>query len=512
MFVKGKSIIGRAFKLLIFLLIGALLFVALNLIFTPKWRSTWRSTDTITGFYTLEPNSIDTVILGSSQVITGVSPLQLYQEAGIRSYALGTERQPMLASYYLLLDALRTQPKIKTVVLEVTELFPQCNEPSYRKVFDFMYPSQVKWEGIQDHIQWAKKQDPETAPKLINYLFPVFSYHDRWKELNQDDFTYFLQDRKFLTRGFSIQPKKGAKDPGYEALDIDNLTGFATPDEEALHFLKATISLCQKRNISLLLLKTTRSDWSLEQFNTVLDLSKEYGVSYLDFNTPHRLSSIGFDYSKDILKGSETHLNLNGAGKETAYLADYLTENFPVSDMRGDKSSAQLDRDLVSYRQLCEDARLTQITDWRSYLSRLYRDRYSLLVSVYPDEKLRPTADNSPKAFQRALTQLGLDPRICEGGHYVAALEGGRVLAETWSEEPVEQSATLRDGTYCSLSCDGYSAITAVCSIMLNRVEYVLPKTPGIQIVVYNHETGQIVDTVALQLSAGEDAEIQMER
>ena len=510
--MKGKSIIGRAFKLLIFLLIGALLFAALNLILTPKWRGTWRSTDTITGFYALEPDSIDTLILGSSQVITGVSPLQLYEEAGIRSYALGTERQPMLGSYYLLQDALRTQTKIKAVVLEVTELFPQCNEPAYRKVFDFMYPSQVKWEGIQEHIQWERKKDPETAPKLLNYALPILSYHDRWRELNRDDFTYFLEDRKFLTRGFSIQPKQGAKDPGYEALSIKDVTSSATPDEEAMHYLNAIITLCQKRNISLLLLKTTRSDWSLEQFNTVWELSKELNVSYLDFNTPHRLSSIGFDYTRDILKGSETHLNLYGASKETAYLADFLTDNFPVADMRGDKSSAELDRDLITYHQLCDDARLTQITDWHSYLSRLYRDRYSLLVSVFPDENLRPTMENSPKSFQRSLSQLGLDPRICEGGHYVAVLEGGKVLAEQWSEEPVEQSATLKDGSYCSLSCDGFSAITAVCSIKLNQVEQTQEKTPGIQIVVYNHETGQVVDTVALQFSNKKDAGIQIVR
>ena len=510
--MKGKSIIGRAFKLLIFLLIGAILFGALNLIFTPKWRGTWRSTDTITGFYALEPESIDTVILGSSQVITGVSPLQLYEEAGIRAYDLGTERQPMLASYYLLREALRTQPKVRTVVLEVTELFPQCNEPAYRKVFDFMYPSQIKWEGIREHIRWAQKTDPETAPKLINYIFPVFTYHDRWKELNQDDFTYFREDRKFLTRGFSIQAKQGAKDPGYEALPIDSLNESATPDEEALYFLESIISLCQKRNLSLLLLKTTRSDWSLEQFNTVLELSKEHGVSYLDFNTPHRLSCIGFDYSRDMLKGSETHLNLNGAGKETAYLADFLCDTFPMTDMRGEKSSAGLDRDLIAYHRLCDDARLTQINDWRSYLSRLSRDRYSLLISVFPDENLCPTTENSPKSFQRALTQLGLDPRVLEGGHYVAALEGGRLLAEQWSEEPAEQTATLKDGTYCSLSCDGYSAITALCSIKLDQVEQAQEKTPGIQIVVYNHETGQVVDTVSLQASVSKDTEIQMER
>ena len=90
--MKLKRILGRAVKVLIFFLIAALLFCLSNVFFTPKWRNTWRSTDTVTGFYALEEDSIDTLVLGSSQIISGVSAMQLYQEQGIRAYSLGTER------------------------------------------------------------------------------------------------------------------------------------------------------------------------------------------------------------------------------------------------------------------------------------------------------------------------------------------------------------------------------------------------------------------------------------
>ena len=61
-----------------------------------------------------------------------------------------------------------------------------------------------------------------------------------------------------------------------------------------------------------MLLKTPRMDWSIEQYNTVNAVAKEYSVPYLDFNTASLNRAIGFDYATDILKGSETHLNLSG--------------------------------------------------------------------------------------------------------------------------------------------------------------------------------------------------------
>lgn len=134
-------------------------------------------------------------------MISGVAPLQLYQEEGIRAYTIGSGHQPVMGSYYLLKNALLTQPNIKTVVLEVTELFVQSNEPSYRKVFDYLPLTSVKWEGIQERIRWAELQDEEqgtdVAPSAAEYVLPILSYHDRWSELTYDDFTYPFQDTPY---------------------------------------------------------------------------------------------------------------------------------------------------------------------------------------------------------------------------------------------------------------------------------------------------------------------------
>lgn len=495
--MKIKRFLSRAVKLLIFLLIAALLFCLCNLILLPKWRGIWKSSDTVSGFYALDQNSIDTLIVGSSQVITGVSPMQLYQEHGIRSYALGTERQPMMASYYLLRDALRTQPHLKTVVLEVTELFQQCEEAPYRKAFDYMPPTSVKWEAVENHVKWAQKIDAEkgtdTAPTAASYALPILAYHDRWCELNQDDFTYFFQNRTDLTRGFSIQPQQGAKGT-YVPLDQSSTAVCAQPKEEALAFLRAICKLCEEQNLSLVLLKTPRLDWSIEDYNTVHALAKEYGMPYLDFNTPGLVNAIGYDYAVDNLKPSSTHLNLSGAQKLTAYLGNYIAGHCPVIDARTNGAYAYPNADLLTYQQSVEDANLTLVTDFKSYLSRLYRSRYSVLVSVNGAGTGAYSGD-----AKRIMEQFGLDPRLTAGGCYVAALEQGTVLADQWSRKPVTQSVTLADGRSCTLTSDD-SQFTPVSSINIDGTEYAL-SDPGINIVVYNHETGKVVDSVAFDFT-----------
>lgn len=160
------------------LLIAALLFCLITRIFTPKWSGYWKSSDTVTGFYELDEDSIDTLIIGSSQVISGISPMELYQSAGISAYSLGTEQQPVLCSYYLLREALDTQPNLKAVIFEVTELFNVCSEASYRKGLDYLPLNAAKWEAIQTHVAWAEKREAEengeTAPSALSY---VPAYH-----------------------------------------------------------------------------------------------------------------------------------------------------------------------------------------------------------------------------------------------------------------------------------------------------------------------------------------------
>ena len=491
--MKLKTFFARAGKGLAFLLIAALLFCLISRLFLPKWQGYWKSSDTITGFYELEEDSIDTLILGSSQVISGVTCMELYENNGISAYSLGTERQPAPCSFYLLREALNTQPNLNAVVFEVTELFNVCNEASYRKGFDYLPFNREKWEAVQTHVAWAEQREQaengETAPTALSYVFPIIAYHDRWDQLEESDFTYWREDRADPYRGFSIQTNQGAKGT-YESLDEGASSALAEPDPESMESFTAMIRLCQDRDIDLILLKTPRSDWTLEEYNTTCLLAEEYGLPFLDFNTTKLQNAIGYDYTVDNLYRSPTHLNLSGAQKVTAYLGDYLTKHCAVTDVRGTQKADALEAELPLYWEGVADGNLYLKETLSNFLLACQTGRYSLLLAVNGDEGNCAFS----QADQDALTGLGLDTRFCEGGSYLAVLESGSIPLQQWGGEGLSQSIPLADGAYATLTS---SSADGVISIDGEEVD---ANDPGLNIVVYNHESGQVVDAIAYNM------------
>ena len=96
----------QTIKVTVFILIGALLVTAASYFFQPAWKD-WNNYDTMHGFYEEPENTIETIFLGASIVVNGITPMELYENYGICAYNLATEQQPMLASYYWLEEAER---------------------------------------------------------------------------------------------------------------------------------------------------------------------------------------------------------------------------------------------------------------------------------------------------------------------------------------------------------------------------------------------------------------------
>ena len=89
----------KLLRVCIFCLITAILLVGLNSFFQPIWYE-WNNYYTMNGFYEEPENTLDTVILGPSVALTSITPTELYTNYGISAYNLGTERQPVFASYF----------------------------------------------------------------------------------------------------------------------------------------------------------------------------------------------------------------------------------------------------------------------------------------------------------------------------------------------------------------------------------------------------------------------------
>ena len=96
----------KQFKPILFILIGFTLFLVLRQLFIPKWYypslTTREPTSRVlTGIYDEPRETIDTVFLGTSHMLYGVAPMELYEKYGIKSYNMSTSAQPIHLSYYL---------------------------------------------------------------------------------------------------------------------------------------------------------------------------------------------------------------------------------------------------------------------------------------------------------------------------------------------------------------------------------------------------------------------------
>ena len=68
-------------------------------------------------FYDEKKNSIEVAVLGSSQLVYGISCMRLLENYGISAYSLATGEQPVLCGYFYLREMTRRQ-NIKTVIYQ----------------------------------------------------------------------------------------------------------------------------------------------------------------------------------------------------------------------------------------------------------------------------------------------------------------------------------------------------------------------------------------------------------
>lgn len=117
--LKNKIIV----RVVVFLGVLLFLFAIVNLVTKPIWLE-WNNYNTTHAFYEEPENTIETIFLGASITVNGIIPMELYEEEGICAYNLGTELQPMLASYYWLEEAYRLHSMtLKTVIVDT-----QCSD------------------------------------------------------------------------------------------------------------------------------------------------------------------------------------------------------------------------------------------------------------------------------------------------------------------------------------------------------------------------------------------------
>lgn len=314
-------------RVILFLIIGVVIFQLLTSIFVPKWIGEIDpATPRFEEFYSQEKNTIDVLVVGASDVGRGFSPITLWNEYGITSYNLGTSNQTMSFAYYIIKEAFQYQD-IKVVVLDMDAAFVQKNAPEgeYRKLFDNMMFGETKLEALQN-------PDLKVDNKL-SYIFPLIRFHSRWSDLEQEDF--YINKKYDKSTSYKGMAMSNIVKPYIDTKDYMKDTGETEEISDINQkYIEKIVQLCQENDVKLLWVEIpSASSWSNARSKGTQKLADKYNVEFIDMNYP--LAGFEFDWKTDTADNGN-HLNVEGAEKVSKYIGNILKEKYELENHRED--------------------------------------------------------------------------------------------------------------------------------------------------------------------------------
>lgn len=308
------------------LILGAGLWL-LNALFMPKYMSDIPEGALIAEYYKEETDH-DVVFIGDCEVYENFSPDLLWREYGVTSYIRGSAQQLIWQSYYLMEETLNYEtPKVMVFnVLSMKYGEPQ-SEAYNRLNLDGMRLSPQKIAAVR-----ASMTEEES---LLSYLFPLLRYHGRWNELKGEDLRYLTHRDIVSDSGYlmNVQVRPAENVPAGRPL------GDYSFAPVCWDYLDKMADLCEEKGVRLVLIKAPSlyPYWYSQWEEQIEDYAARRGLTYINFL--ELTDEIGVDFTTDTYD-SGLHLNLYGAEKLSRWFGQWLTDNCPVEDRRGQEDCA----------------------------------------------------------------------------------------------------------------------------------------------------------------------------
>ena len=285
-------------------------------------------------------DSLDLIFLGSSQVIYGIQPMQLWEDYGIASYNLATSATTIPTSYWIANIAIEKQHP-QYIVLDLgfinsDEKIINYELPRLHAVIDNFPDSRYRNPAIKDLV---KQED------RIQFYFPTYIFHTRWKELTKQD---FLPLSDGGTKGAKLADGvinyEGSIEISNEKYDIDEFI--------SMNYLQKLVDLCKDNGIELILMAipTVHSSGIQGFFNAIEDFSVENNICFI--NGYKDTNFWGLDYATDFF--DMAHVNLRGSEKITKYVGEYLTSHFLIPNHKDEAEYSEWNKiyeEYLKYKQ-----------------------------------------------------------------------------------------------------------------------------------------------------------------
>ncbi|MCI5773548.1 MAG: hypothetical protein MR210_03195 [Erysipelotrichaceae bacterium] len=313
-----KTILKAGFKISI--LVGFAICVALfasKLTRPQSYPEADNTKEKVDGFYALKDNSIDVLGIGTSHLYSALNPGVFAYYTGLSSYDFAGQCQPMEVTYHYLVEALKTQDP-QLVVLDIFALSHEataCQVPgAYRTSIQDLKASTNKLEAYKnmfDHTVMENFFDVSLYANRLPYL-DFANAQDIFEHQKNDYFGYtpvlpysdIIWDREAFVADSSVEP----------------------PERRLQAFLKI-VALCQSEEIPLLVIKTpyyiSQEDANIYRY--IWDYCEQNAINYIDFN--YLSDELNYQYELD---GDLWHATVPGSYKITAYLAQFITNNYQL--------------------------------------------------------------------------------------------------------------------------------------------------------------------------------------
>ena len=331
----------------------------------------------------------DVLLLGTSHMMDDVYPMDMWDDFGITSYNLSQSQSTMATNYWVLRMALeKAEPKV--VVMDMSRLRLKIKtSKNFSMVMTAMdgFPySKVKKAAAEDLtvdkvydrlVRKGEITDDDKALRIKEVLLYNFLlYHNRWKALTEEDFNYssdVLKGSKYLVN---------IADP--KATETEELSGVIKNNNYGADYARMIKELLDQKGIKLVMtyLPFPAKNAQIAEAEAAGKLAKKLSVPFINF-----LDMDVVNYRTDMYDAN-SHLNASGARKVTAYLGQYLRDEFGLPDHRGEAGYESWENDLREYYEY-KDARIKEEEKLLRYMMLVSDDYCSSLIRVGKSDFLK---------------------------------------------------------------------------------------------------------------------------
>lgn len=444
-----------------------------------------------------QQGDFDVLFMGTSHVINGVFPMELWNDYGIISYNFGGHSNQLPITYWVQENALNyTTPRLVVIdcYLLSSNIKTYTSFNNIHSSLDAFPLSLTKVLAVRDLLNDKEMEEliatgdvADTEVRTMGGLLWEYSvYHSRWDSLGQSDFIW------------SGTSEKGAEArPG---VAIQNEMAVIAPDEKldeetkGTEYLRRMIENCQNRGIEILLiyLPFHAEEQYQKEANRLCDIAEEYEVNYINF-----LDMSVVDNNTDFCDNQ--HLNPSGARKVSDYLGQYIIEHYCVPDQRNNEEYSSWFQDYKEYTNFKLEE-IKEQTSLDTYLMLLVDKNYNMIFEI------KDSSIWQNKYYVNLFENLGIDSKkVTDRTDFIVVQGAGENVDYfvNFYNSP-ELADTDIGNFYLTINEDGNYVV-----YLEDQVFYSLSaeqnKGIDVRIILFDKDTMEIVDNVGFSFDSKAD-------